>query len=208
MKDIKFIEEQLELLLEFKPNTEYSKSYLSPKDKMNKLYDNCTTEDIFFEITDVLILDLDYEFDLHEKNEHFGIGVSYFEAYDCFRNEMINEINRKNFLLNRPQLIEDANIDFNELDASDTRTKIILLKELGVLKSLEKKFAFQSQTQFARLIAILITGKNEKLETVNETVRKALSNVHIKNQTNSLYTLPQIAKVNTIFSSFGIPNIK
>ena len=48
MSELKYIERELELLLDFQPNNEYSKSYLSPKDRIDKYKNEKKVEFLYF----------------------------------------------------------------------------------------------------------------------------------------------------------------
>ena len=107
-------------------------------------------------------------------------------------------LNKLNILLDNQVAPQDAK----------SRTKILLLQELGVLDFLKKKEPFMNSTNLAKLIAELISGKNDDVNSVYNSIRTDLSYVTHKKHPKSPYTKPQIKIVNSTLSSFSLPLIK
>ena len=82
------------------------------------------------------------------------------------------------------------------------------IQELGVLDFLKKKEPFKNSTYLAKLIAELICGKNDDVNSVYNSIRTDLSYVTQKKNPKSPYTKPQIKIVNSTLSSFSLPIIK
>ena len=102
---------------------------------------------------------------------------------------------------------QDANVN-PDLNTLQSRTKIVLLQELGVLDFLKKKEPFKNGTNLAKLIAELISGKNDDVNSVYNSVRTDLSYVTQKKNSKSPYKNRQIKLVNSILASFSLPLIK
>ena len=116
-------------------------------------------------------------------------------------------INRLDILFGNKVTPQDANVTPN-LNTVQNRTKILLLEELGVLDFLKKKEPFKNSTNLAKLIAELISGKNDDVNAVYNSIRTDLSYVNQKKNPKSPYTKPQIKIVNSILTSFSLPLIK
>ena len=116
-------------------------------------------------------------------------------------------LNKLNILLDNQVAPQDANIT-PDLNTLQSRTKILLLQELGVLDFLKKKEPFMNSTNLAKLIAELISGKNDDVKSVYNSVRTDLSYVTHNKHPKSPYTKPQIKIVNSTLSSFSLPLIK
>ena len=116
-------------------------------------------------------------------------------------------LNKLNILLDNQVAPQDANIT-PDLNTLQSRTKILLLQELGVLDFLKKKETFTNSTNLAKLIAELISGKNDDVKSVYNSVRTDLSYVTHNKHPKSPYTKPQIKIVNSTLSSFSLPLIK
>ncbi|MBU46621.1 MAG: hypothetical protein CMD28_04245 [Flavobacteriales bacterium] len=119
----------------------------------------------------------------------------------------LNNILEKKLILNNDVNSKDDVLS-PDLNTLQNRTKILLLQELGVLDFLKKKVPFKNSTNLAKLIAELISGKNDDINSVYESIRTDLSYVTHKNQSKSPYTKPQIKKVNSTLASFSLPLIK
>jgi len=119
---------------------------------------------------------------------------------------ILNNVLEKKLILNNSNSKEDSlKPDLNTLQS---RTKIILLQELGVLDFLKKKEPFKNNTHLAKMIAELIAGKDEDVTAVYNTVRTDLSYVIHRNNPKTPYTKKQIKKVNSILATFSLPQIK
>jgi len=116
-------------------------------------------------------------------------------------------LNRLDILFGNKVTPQDANVTPN-LNTVQNRTKILLLEELGVLDFLKKKEPFKNSTNLAKLIAELISGKNDDVNAVYNSIRTDLSYVNQKKNPKSPYTKPQIKIVNSILTSFSLPLIK
>jgi hypothetical protein len=116
-------------------------------------------------------------------------------------------LNRLNILLDNQVAPQDANVT-PDLNTLQNRTKIVLLQELGVLDFLKKKEPFKNSTNLAKLIAELISGKNDDVNSVCNSIRTDLSYVTQKKNPKSPYTKPQIQIVNSKLASFSLPIIK
>ena len=66
----------------------------------------------------------------------------------------------------------------------------------------------KSSTDLAKLIAELISGKNDDVNSVYNSVRTDLSYVTHNKHPKSPYTKPQIKIVNSALSLFSLPLIK
>tara|TARA_R110002073_G_scaffold197667_2_gene356786 strand:+ start:377 stop:994 length:618 start_codon:yes stop_codon:yes gene_type:complete len=137
------------------------------------------------------------------------LGKNQFEEEEFNKRKKYVEIalNRLNILLDNKVAPQDANVT-PDLNTLQNRTKIVLLQELGVLDFLKKKEPFKNSTYLAKLIAELISGKNDDINSVYESIRTDLSYVTHKNHSKSPYTKPQIKKVNSTLASFSLPIIK
>ena len=116
-------------------------------------------------------------------------------------------LNRLHMLFDNQVAPQDANVT-PDLNTVQNRTKILLLEELGVLDFLKKKEPFKNSTNLAKLIAELISGKNDDVNAVYNSIRTDLSYVNQKKNPKSPYTKPQIKIVNSILTSFSLPLIK
>ena len=116
-------------------------------------------------------------------------------------------LNRLDILFGNKVTPQDANVN-PDLNTLQSRTKIVLLQELGVLDFLKKKEPFKNSTNLAKLIAELISGKNDDVNSVYSSIRTDLSYVTQKKNPKSPYTKPQINIVNSTLSSFFLPIIK
>ena len=72
-------------------------------------------------------------------------------------------LNRLDILFGNQVVPQDANV-IPDLNTVQNRTKILLLEELGVLDLLKKKEPFKNGTNLAKLIAELISGKNDDVK--------------------------------------------
>ena len=119
----------------------------------------------------------------------------------------LNNILEKKLILNNDVNAKD-DVLIPDLNTLQNRTKILLLQELGVLDFLKKKEPFKNSTNLAKLIAELISGKNDDVNSVYSSIRTDLSYVTQKKNPKSPYTKPQIKIVNSTLSSFFLPIIK
>ena len=127
-----------------------------------------------------------------------------------FFNDMMRQTNRKYNLLNKHQNIEKIPSieEIPDIEKLQYRTKIILLNELGIIDFLKKRESFQSNTDLSKFITKIIVGKNEDEKSVYNTIRTDLSYLNQPNNNKSPYTESQKRIVNSILSTFSLPNIK
>jgi hypothetical protein len=110
----------------------------------------------------------------------------------------------------KPTLSQQTNED-SKIDLSfemQTITKMLLLKELGIIDMLKKRYGFEEKTEFAKLIAIIIAGNTDNREAISDTIRKYLSKLNLPKKINPLYKDTQKKRVNEVFAQFGIKPIK
>lgn len=119
----------------------------------------------------------------------------------------LNNILEKKLILNNDVNAKD-DVLITDLNTLQNRTKILLLQELGVLDFLKKKEPFKNSTNLAKLIAELISGKNDDVNSVYNSIRTDLSYVTQKKNSKSPYKNRQIKIVNSILASFSLPLIK
>ena len=119
----------------------------------------------------------------------------------------LNNILEKKLILNNDVNAKD-DVLIPDLNTLQNRTKILLLQELGVLDFLKKKEPFNNSTNLAKLIAELISGKNDDVNSVYNSIRTDLSYVTQKKNSKSPYKNRQIKIVNSILASFSLPLIK
>mgnify|MGYP001317672849 CR=1 FL=1 len=211
MKDIKFINGQLDKIIEFKPNVKYSKEYKHPKDRISDFVSNCENEEQIFDVLRLVKGKVDSEFSMYEYGDLFGVGVTYYEDYRSFHNDLMTEVDSVIELYDFTQTKDDlisVEEEIPETEKLQYRTKVILLQELGVLDFLKKKEPFKNNTHLAKMIAELIAGKDEDVTAVYNTVRTDLSYVIHRNNPKTPYTKKQIKKVNSILATFSLPQIK
>jgi len=137
------------------------------------------------------------------------ITINRFEKEEFIKRNRYVEItiNKLDILFDNQVTPQDANAT-PDLNTVQNRTKILLLEELGVLDFLKKKEPFKNSTNLAKLIAALISGKNDDVNAVYNSIRTDLSYVTQKKNPKSPYTKPQIKIVNSILTSFSLPLIK
>ena len=119
----------------------------------------------------------------------------------------LNNILEKKLILNNDVNAKD-DVLITDLNTLQNRTKILLLQELGVLDFLKKKEPFNNSTNLAKLIAELISGKNDDVNSVYNSIRTDLSYITQKKNSKSPYKNRQIKIVNSILASFSLPLIK
>ena len=117
------------------------------------------------------------------------------------------ELNRLDILFDNQVTHQDTDLNL-ELNTLQNRTKILLLQELGVLDFLKKKKSFKNSTNLAKLIAELISGKNDDVKSLFNSIRTDLSYITQKKNPKSPYKNRQIKIVNSILASFDLPLIK
>jgi len=115
------------------------------------------------------------------------------------------ELERLNLNNNETEEETESPLSFSKMQF---RTKVILFKELGLLKVLGKNEVFKNNTNLSKLIAELISGSNDDISKTHESIRTDLSYIEMKNHKKTPYTKPQINKVNAILASFSLPKIK
>jgi hypothetical protein len=137
------------------------------------------------------------------------ITMNRFEKEKFIKRKKYVEItlNRLDILFDNQVAPQDANVS-PDLNTVQNRTKILLLQELGVLDFLKKKEPFKNSTYLAKLIAELICGKNDDVNSVYNSIRTDLSYITQKKNSKSPYKNRQIKIVNSILASFSLPLIK
>ena len=146
----------------------------------------------------------------HWKDDYTDVRLYLIEKRKEFVDEnllKLNNILEKKLILNNDVNSKD-DVLIPDLNTLQNRTKILLLQELGVLDFLKKKEPFKNSTNLAKLIAELISGKNDDVNAVYNSIRTDLSYVNQKKNPKSPYTKPQIKIVNSILTSFSLPLIK
>ena len=127
------------------------------------------------------------------------------------RSRFKNRLNYSKLELEKINLVMYEDVDFeipDNLNKMQVRTKILLFNELGILNLLRKNESFKNNTNLSKLIAELISGPNDDVSKVYETVRTDLAYSSVKNNKKTPYSKPQISKVNSILTSFSLPIIK
>jgi hypothetical protein len=211
MKDIIYINEQLDKIIEFKPNVEYSDDYRCPKDRIIDFVSICKNEEEIWDVLNLVQGKIDAQLKIYAEGDLFGVGISYYEPYRAFNIDLMTEIDTIFNLYNFYSAPIDEDVteeDVPDLNTLQNRTKIVLLQELGVLDFLKKKEPFKNSTNLAKLIAELISGKNDDVNSVCNSIRTDLSYVTQKKNPKSPYTKPQIQIVNSKLASFSLPIIK
>jgi len=144
------------------------------------------------------------------KDDYTDVRLYLIEKRKEFVDEnllKLNNILEKKLILNNDVNAKD-DVLIPDLNTLQNRTKILLLQELGVLDFLKKKEPFNNSTNLAKLIAELISGKNDDVNSVYNSIRTDLSYVTQKKNTKSPYKNRQIKIVNSILASFSLPLIK
>jgi len=119
-----------------------------------------------------------------------------------------NLLERKEIIKGNSTASTYYNEEIPQVEKLQYRTKVILLQELGVLDFLKKKEPFKNSTNLAKLIAELISGKNDDVNAVYNSIRTDLSYVNQKKNPKSPYKNRQIKIVNSTLASFSLPIIK
>lgn len=214
MKDIKFINKQLDKIIEFKPNIKYSKEYKHPKDRVSDFVSICENEEQIYDVLKLVKGKVDSEFACYEDGELFGVGTSYYENYRAFHSDLMTEVSAIIELYNFEQANDNLEIaveseeEIPEVEKLQYRTKVILLQELGVLDFLKKKETFKNGTNLAKLIGELTCGVDGDAKSAYEAVKKDLTYVNHRNNEHSPYSTKQINKVNHILTSLSLPIIE
>lgn len=146
----------------------------------------------------------------HWKDDYTDVRLYLIEKRKEFVDEnllKLNNILEKKLILNNDVNSKD-DVLIPDLNTLQNRTKILLLQELGVLDFLKKKEPFKNSTNLAKLIAELISGKNDDVNSVYNSIRTDLSYVTQKKNSKSPYKNRQIKIVNSILASFSLPLIK
>lgn len=146
----------------------------------------------------------------HWKDDYTDVRLYLIEKRKEFVDEnllKLNNILEKKLILNNDVNAKD-DVLIPDLNTLQNRTKILLLQELGVLDFLKKKEPFNNSTNLAKLIAELISGKNDDVNSVYNSIRTDLSYVTQKKNSKSPYKNRQIKIVNSILASFSLPLIK
>lgn len=214
MKDIKFINKQLDKIIEFKPNIKYSKEYKHPKDRVSDFVSICENEEQIYDVLKLVKGKVDSEFACYEDGELFGVGTSYYENYRAFHSDLMTEVSAIIELYNFEQANDNLEIaveseeEIPEVEKLQYRTKVILLQELGVLDFLKKKETLKNGTNLAKLIGELTCGVDGDAKRAYEAVKKDLTYVNHRNNEHSPYSTKQINKVNHILTSLSLPIIE
>ena len=113
----------------------------------------------------------------HWKDDYTDVRLYLIEKRKEFVDEnllKLNNILEKKLILNNDVNSKD-DVLIPDLNTLQNRTKILLLQELGVLDLLKKKEPFKNGTNLAKLIAELISGKNDDVKSVYNSIRTDLS---------------------------------
>jgi len=146
----------------------------------------------------------------HWKDDYTDVRLYLIEKRKEFVDEnllKLNNILEKKLILNNDVNSKD-DVLIPDLNTLQNRTKILLLQELGILDLLKKKEPFKNGTNLAKLIAELISGKNDDVKSVYNSIRTDLSYLTHQNNSKTPYTDKQIKIVNSILASFSLPLIK
>ena len=146
----------------------------------------------------------------HWKDDYTDVRLYLIEKRKEFVDEnllKLNNILEKKLILNNDVNSKD-DVLIPDLNTLQNRTKILLLQELGILDLLKKKEPFKNGTNLAKLIAELISGKNDDVNSVYNSIRTDLSYITQKKNSKSPYKNRQIKIVNSILASFSLPLIK
>jgi hypothetical protein len=146
----------------------------------------------------------------HWKDDCTDVRLYLIEKRKEFVDEnllKLNNILEKKLILNNDVNSKD-DVLIPDLNTLQNRTKILLLQELGILDLLKKKEPFKNGTNLAKLIAELISGKNDDVKSVYNSIRTDLSYLTHQNNSKTPYTDKQIKIVNSILASFSLPLIK
>ena len=93
-------------------------------------------------------------------------------------------------------------------NTNSTIVSDIYHSRIHILDLLKKKEPFKNGTNLAKLIAELISGKNDDVNSVYNSIRTDLSYITQKKNSKSPYKNRQIKIVNSILASFSLPLIK
>ena len=146
----------------------------------------------------------------HWKDDYTDVRLYLIEKRKEFVDEnllKLNNILEKKLILNNDVNSKD-DVLIPDLNTLQNRTKILLLQELGILDLLKKKEPFKNGTNLAKLIAELISGKNDDVKSVYNSIRTDLSYLTHQNNSKTPYTDKQIKIINSILASFSLPLIK
>ena len=214
MKDIKFINEQLGKIIEFKPNVKYSKEYKRPKDRISDFVSICENEEQIYDVLKLVQGKVDSELNIYEYGDLFGVGVTYYEHYRSFHIDLMTEVNAMfelyEFELNsvKSNEIIEVEDDDSDIEKLQYRTKVILLEELGVIDFLKKNKSLESNTDLSKYLAQIVCGVDGNVKKAKAGVRKNLTYLHQKDSQYYPYTNPQVKLVNSILSLLSLPKIK
>tara|TARA_R110001606_G_scaffold274145_4_gene422695 strand:+ start:2428 stop:3072 length:645 start_codon:yes stop_codon:yes gene_type:complete len=214
MEEYKFIKEQIDKIIEFKPNVKYSNDYKHPKDRVNDFVSICKNKEQIYDVLKLVKIKIDAEIDIYLEGDLFGVGVSYYENYKAFHRDLMTEVDTVIELFGFNQTkddlvsVEEVEEKIPELEKLQYRTKLILLQELGFLDLLKKKDVFKNKTKLSKILSEIVTGKNDDINRVYDSIRTDLSYINQKKHKKSPYTKSQISKVNSILASFSLPRIK
>ena len=214
MKDINFINKQVDKIIEFDPKKEYSDSYKHPKDRVSDFVSICENEEQIYDVLKLVKVKVDSELSIYEYGDLFGIGVSYYEHYNSFHRDLITEVDAMfelyEFELNsvKSDEIIEVEDDDSDIEKLQYRTKVILLEELGVIDFLKKNKSLESNTDLSKYLAQIVCGVDGNVKKAKAGVRKNLTYLHQKDSQYYPYTNPQVKLVNSILSLLSLPKIK
>ena len=214
MKEINFINEQVDKIIEFDPKKEYSDSYKHPKDRVRDFVSICENENQIYNVLRIVKNKADAELGEYEYGEAYSFTGSFYEHYRSFHNDLMTEVDSVIELIGFPQAkddlvsVEEVEEEIPELNNLENRTKIILMQELGILSLLKKEESFKNATNLAKFIAELFSGKKDDVNKVYESIRTDLSYILDKKAKKTPYTPRQCKKVNSLLSMYGLPQMK
>ena len=214
MKDIKFINEQLDKIIEFNPDKEYSEEYKHPKDRVSDFVSICKNKEQIYDVLKLVGGKVDSELNEYAYAEFYGFGGSYFENYRAFHSDLMTEVSAIIELYNFEQPNDNLGVEVEveeeipEVEKLQYRTKVILLQELGVLDFLKKKEQLKNGTNLAKLIGELTCGVDGDARRAYLAVKKDLTYIGHRNNEHSPYNTKQINKVNQILTSLSLPIIE
>jgi|TARA_B110000259_G_scaffold152386_1_gene172345 hypothetical protein len=226
MKDINFINEQVDKIIQYKINSKYSFKYKHPKERFKELLIVCEDKEQIFDVLKEVKRQIVSELGGQEMKDMFG-EKNHCDDYLVFHNEIMVEVDRVYNIYNfkdssydspydSPYVSSESNEVKNvevvevvpELNNLENRTKIILMQELGILSLLKKEESFKNATNLAKFIAELFSGKKDDVNKVYESIRTDLSYILDKKAKKTPYTPRQCKKVNSLLSMYGLPQMK
>ena len=221
MKDINFINEQVDKIIQYKINPKDSFKYKHPKERFKELLIVCEDKEQIFDVLKEVKRQIVSELGGQELKDMFG-EKNHSDDYLIFHNDVMLEIDKiyniHNFNDSSFDSPDDSSDNYDvrnivveedvpELNNLENRTKIILMQELGILNLLKIEESFKKSTTLAKFIAELFSGKKDDVNKVYESIRTDLSYILNKKAKKTPYTESQYKKVNAILAKYGLPPI-